>query len=120
MFTLVVEDDHRDTPPEMFEILTHTEEICRHIVAEKEVLDVILDLLRASLCVILEPIDVAHFSIEDLTGRKSFIFLNHVKNVVRHLVVRSLRHILDAVGECDRNYLAILTEDFARVNGKGD
>ena len=48
MFTLVVEDDHRDTPSEMFEILAHTEEICRHIVAEKEVLDVILDLLRAS------------------------------------------------------------------------
>ena len=78
MFTLVVEDDHRDTPSEMFEILAHTEEICRHIIAEKEVLDLIFDLLRASLGVILEPIAVAHFSIEDLTGRKRLVALYHV------------------------------------------
>lgn len=56
------EDDHRDTPAEMLEILAHTEEICRHIIAEKEVLDLIFDLLRASLGVILEPIAVAHTS----------------------------------------------------------
>lgn len=53
MFTLVVEDDHRDTPSEMLEILAYAEEICRHIIAEKEVLDLILDLLRASLGVIM-------------------------------------------------------------------
>ena len=104
----------------MFEILAHTEEICRHIVAQQEVLHLVADGLTASLGVILKPIAVAYFSIEDLTGRKSFIFLNHVKNVVRHLVVRYPRHILDAVGECEGNYLAILTEDFARVHGKGD
>mgnify|MGYP006365733331 FL=1 len=46
----------------MLEILAHTEEICRHIIAEKEVLDLIFDLLRASLGVILEPIAVAHTS----------------------------------------------------------
>ena len=120
MFTLVVEDDHRDTPSEMFEILAHTEEICRHIIAEKKVLDLIFYLLRASLGVILEPIAVAHFSIEDLTGRKRLGALYHVKNVVRQEIVTTPRHILDAVGECDGNYFAILTEDFARVNGKGD
>ena len=42
------------------------------------------------------------------------------KNVVRQGIVTTLRHVLDAVGECDGNYFAILTEDFTRVNGKGD
>ena len=104
----------------MLEILAHTEEICRHIIAEKEVLDLIFDLLRASLGVILEPIAVAHFSIEDLTGRKRLVALYHVKNVVRQEIVTTPRHILDAAGECHGNYFAIFTEDFTRVNGKGD
>ena len=42
------------------------------------------------------------------------------KNVVRQGIVTTPRHVLDAVGECDGNYFAILTEDFTRVNGKGD
>ena len=96
------------------------DEICRHIIAEKEVLDLLLDLLRASLGVILEPIAVAHFSIEDLTGRKRLVALYHVKNVVRQEIVTTQRHILNAVGECDGNNIGILTEDFTRVNGKGD
>ncbi|MCI7781100.1 MAG: hypothetical protein MR517_08585 [Bacteroidales bacterium] len=55
-----------------------------------------------------------------MTGRKRLVALYHVKNVVRQEIVTTPRHILDAAGECHGNYFAIFTEDFTRVNGKGD
>ena len=40
--------------------------------------------------------------------------------MIRHHVVSSPGHILNAAGKSDRCYLAILSEDLCRVNSKGD
>ena len=105
---------------ERFEILAYSEEICRHIIAEKKVLEVTLDLLRASLGVKLEPITVAQCSIDDLTGRMLFVALYYVKNVVRQEIITTPGHMLDVVGEYNGNYIKIHTEDFSKVNGNSD
>lgn len=115
-FALLVEDDDRDAPSEVLEILAYAEEIRSEVVAEKEVIDRRADVCGTGIDVVLQPVAVAYLRIEHLTGREGLVPLDHLEDMVRHLIVRSPRHILNAVGEQDGSNLRIITKDVARVH----
>lgn len=120
VLSFVVQDDDRDTPTEVLEVLAHTEEVRREGVCKEEIVDLRLDRGVASVRVVLEPVAVTNLCVEHLTGREGLVFLDQFKDMVRQVIIRAPRHVLRAVGEGDWGYFGVFFEDLGRIDGEHD
>jgi hypothetical protein len=118
--TLLVKDDNRHTPSEVFEILAHPKEVHRHIITKKEILHLRTNRSGTSISVIVKTIAIAHLSIENLASGESFIPLYKVKDIVRQPIVRTPRNILYSGGQSNWHNIHILLEHLRRIHGEGD
>ena len=118
VLALVVKDDDRNTPAEMLEVLTDTEEVRRQRICKQEILHLVLHLGRAGSSIIRKPSSVADFSIEHLASGKRLVFLYHVQNVIGHFIIATPRHVLCAVGERNGRDVYVILEHLATVRNE--
>ena len=98
-----IENNQAHGKAEVFEILANTEEIARHVVIQEELLDLVHHFLFAHfISLVQQTASIAHLCIEHLASAQCFITLNQIDNVIRHLVVRSPRHIAHLVAHMAR------------------
>lgn len=87
----------------MLKVLANAQEIARHVVIPKELLDLVHHFLFAPfICLVHQSAPIARLCIEHLASAQCLITLNQIDNVIRHLVVRSPRHITHLVAHMAR------------------
>ena len=116
---VLVENDDADGETEVFEVLADAEEISGEVVVSEEVIDLGRCLCGGCARVVDKAAAVADFGVEHLAGGESFIGLNEVDDVIRHLVVCTPWDVLHLVGDEYWGDVVLLLKDFTGLGSEG-
>ena len=114
-----IEDDDAYGEAEVFEVLADTEEICGEVVIGEEVVHLGCCLCGGCARVVDKATAVADFGVEHLAGGESFIGLDEVDDVIRHLVVGAPWDVLHLFGDEYWGDVVLLLEDFTGLGSEG-